>query len=115
MKHRPIKSPRALVSMATVVLTATAAPAWAGEHSRDERREQRQETRIAGGVASGELTRPETRRLLRQQHRLDHAQDAARADGKVGLREAAALERLQDRNSRAIARQKHDRQERPGR
>lgn len=80
--------------------------------SRSEAREHRQEARIHHGVASGALSVPETRRLERGQARVDRAQDAARADATVTPREKVRLERLQDRQSARIARQKHDRQRR---
>jgi hypothetical protein len=104
------------VWMATALTALLAATAQAADDTRrDERRENAQEARIVQGVASGELTRTETRRLMAQQRRVDRAQRAATADGAVGPREAAALERQQDRGSRLIARQKHDAQQRPSR
>jgi len=114
--QRPVSSPmssgRLLSCFLATLALAASLPAAAGDGSRSEQREQRQQVRIGQGVASGELTVPETRQLARQQRRIDRAQDAAGADGHVGPREAAALERMQDRSSQRIARQKRDEQER---
>lgn len=77
-----------------------------------DRRERHQQRRIRQGVRSGELTRREARRLERQQA-VTHAEEAAaKADGKVTKRERRHLQRRENRTSRHIYRQKHDRQNR---
>lgn len=83
----------------------------AKQEQRVDRREARQGDRIAAGAASGQLTAHEQRRLQRQQRRTQHLEQHAEADGKVTGKEALRMERRQDRNSRAIARQKHDAQQ----
>ena len=88
-----------------------------GEHqaARVENRQDRQDTRIDQGVASGELTRPEQARMEVQQARIGRMENRIEADGKVTGKEALRLERKQDQASRSIARNKHDRQDRPAR
>lgn len=41
---------------------------------------------------------------------MQKAEDKAAADGKVTAKERAKIERMQDRQSRQIAREKHDKQ-----
>lgn len=92
-----------------LMLPASASAGWPGA-PRSEAREQRQALRITQGVVRGALTPAEARRLQRSQQRVDAAQHSAAADGVVTVREKLRLERLQDRQSMRIARQKHDRQ-----
>lgn len=75
-----------------------------------DRREANQERRIQEGVASGELTQREAKRLNRQQNRIDKMESRAKADGVVTQRERTRLHRQLDQSSRAIGREKHDRQ-----
>ena len=76
-------------------------------------RERRQEQRIHQGVRSGELTRREAERLQAEQARIrvDEA-FARRSGGEFTARERARIEREQNKASRDIYRQKHDRQDR---
>lgn len=78
--------------------------------SRIDAREARQEQRIEHGMASGTLTSQETARLNAGQARVDNAQTRASADGTVNTRERAQLSKMQNKQNRHIARQKHDRQ-----
>ena len=100
-------------------LMALSCGAWAetavspAVEQRFDNRQDRQEARIEKGIESGALTPAETRRLGREQARLTRAEARAEADGTVTRREAVVLEKRQDRASRHIARQKHDRQTRP--
>jgi hypothetical protein len=71
-------------------------------------RERREQQRIGQGIRSGELTRREAERLEAQQARIRVDERFARADGHVGPRERARLDRELDRASRDIYRQKHD-------
>lgn len=82
------------------------------EARRDGRRENRQESRINQGVQSGELTNREARKLHRGQKKVDVAQERAMADGQMTAGEKLRLEKMQDRQSRKIYRQKHDGQNR---
>ena len=88
-----------------------------GEHqaARVDNRQDRQDARIDQGVASGELTRPEQARMEAQQARIGRMEHRIEADGQVTGKEALRMEHAQDHASHRIARQKHDRQDRPAR
>jgi len=77
-----------------------------------DRREQAQRARIRQGVRSGELTRNETRRLAQQEARIRVAERKAKSDGEITKKEARKLDRVLDKASRNIHRQKNDRQDR---
>ncbi len=75
-------------------------------------REKRQQRRIGAGVKNGELTKKEVRKLEREQARI-HAKEAkAKADGEFTAKERAKIQKQQNKASRHIYRQKHDRQDR---
>lgn len=80
---------------------------------RMDRREDRQVERIHQGMASGELTRNEQVHLAQREERIDRMEGRMKADGKVTGKEAARMERAQDKASHRIALNKHDRQPRP--
>jgi hypothetical protein len=91
----------------TAGLTLAASPVAAN-------RQINQAGRIRHGVANGSLTRPEARRLTRNQVRLHRSIVRDRIDGgRFTLRERAKAQRRLHWQSRAIARQKHDAQNRP--
>ncbi|MEN9537862.1 MAG: hypothetical protein RLZZ126_97 [Pseudomonadota bacterium] len=69
-----------------------------------------QQKRIDQGVASGQLNKREAARLQAREDKLKADTAAAKADGVVTKDERKALHREANANSRAIARQKHDRQ-----
>lgn len=92
---------------------AQSTPAGAASTPGVDARQQRQQQRIDQGKASGELTRREAHRMERQQQRIDAAEAKAKADGTVTKGERARLHHLQDKTSRHIRHQKHDRQHRP--
>lgn len=93
----------AIAGIALGALPAAAQPVGVREH--------RQQRRIDQGVRSGELTHREAYRLERQQARIDRsvARDR-RTGGHLSYAERRRLAYRQDRASRAIYRQKHDRQ-----
>ena len=96
-----------LFCAALIGLTAltVAAPAEA----RINQRQYRQQQRIANGVNSGQLNARETNRLDRREGHIANYEARARADGGgLSGRERYRIERMQDRTSRAIYRQKHD-------
>ena len=75
-----------------------------------DKREANQQRRIDQGVKSGQLTPREAARLEKGQARL-HANEAkAKSDGVVTPQERERLQHEANRNSRAIAREKHDKQ-----
>ena len=73
-------------------------------------RQANQERRIDHGIASGVLTEQEANRLTHQQTHINAMEDKAKSDGVVTKKERTKLHTAQDRASRHIARQKHDRQ-----
>jgi len=77
---------------------------------RIDQRQANQQKRIDQGVASGALTPKEAGKLDRGQAKVQKMEDKAAADGKVTARERRRIEQAQDRQSKRIARQKHDRQ-----
>jgi hypothetical protein len=79
--------------------------------ARIDQRRAHQQLRIANGVGNGSLTARETARLGRQQAHIGRYEARSRADGGGLTRlERFRIEQKQDRASRNIYRQKHDRQ-----
>jgi hypothetical protein len=77
---------------------------------RIDQRQQNQQQRIDQGVQSGQLNQKEAARLDKGQARVQKMEDKAVADGKVTAKERRKIERAQDKQSRKIAREKHDKQ-----
>jgi len=75
-----------------------------------DQRQANQEKRIDQGIASGQLNEHEANRLNKQQGHINRMEDRAKADGTVTKGERARIDNAQDRASRHIAREKHDRQ-----
>ena len=75
-----------------------------------DQRQMNQEQRIDRGIASGQLNQHEAARLDREQNRIDRMENRAKADGVVTRRERARIGVAEDRASRHIYREKHDRQ-----
>jgi hypothetical protein len=103
-----MKTLRVLFAMATI---ATLTAAVAGAHPvtpRVDRREARQEARIREGVRTGEITPREAARLEAGQRHVRRMECRAKADGVVTMRERVRLGRAQSRQSRHIARLRHD-------
>jgi hypothetical protein len=94
-----------LMMFASLLLSAPLA--FAGT-PRVDARQDRQERRIEQGEVTGELTRPEENRLEAQQARIQRWEHRAMTDGVFTIRERVALQRIQNRASRNIYRQKHD-------
>ncbi len=97
---------------AVAALAALALPAVAQTTStpRIDQRQANQERRIEQGEKSGELNKREARRLERGQRHVQRMENKAAADGNVSKGEARRINRAQNRESRAIYREKHDRQ-----
>jgi hypothetical protein len=90
-------------------LAALAAATPAAAHSRVNHRQANEQHRIAQGVRSGRLTPYEAARLERQQARIARYEHRSRADGRgLSWQERRRIERMQDRASHNIYRQKHD-------
>jgi myo-inositol-hexaphosphate 3-phosphohydrolase len=76
-------------------------------------RQVNQEKRIEHGKATGALTDKETAKLTAGQEKVAVAKADAKADGKVTKKERAHLKRMQNKESKKIAKQKHDKQVNP--
>jgi len=75
-----------------------------------DQRQENQEQRIDTGIESGHLNEREAYRLNKQQDHIDNMENRAKADGVMTKKERARISAAQDRASRHIAREKHDRQ-----
>jgi hypothetical protein len=80
---------------------------------RAQNREARQQNRINQGASSGSLTQHESKKLARGQKKINAYEEKALADGTASAREKAKLEKMQDRQSHRIYKQKHDAQVQP--
>lgn len=74
----------------------------------DVARDVHQDQRIDKGIKSGQLTNRETGSLDRGQARLDLSEAAAGANGHVSAREQARTQRIANRQSNHIYRDKHN-------
>ena len=94
-----------------VALAVVAAPVFAQSSTpRIDQRQANQEQRIEQGVQSGQLNQREAARLEKGQARVQKMENRATADGKVTAKERARIEHAQDKQSRRIYREKHDKQ-----
>ena len=98
--------------VASVLLGLATAAAFAQQATplTEQQRQANQQARIQQGVSSGQLTPHETKRLEKEQARITNVETKAEADGTVTAKESQHVSRMQDRASRSIYRQKHDRQ-----
>lgn len=103
-----MKTFRMLFAAALLCAATSAIAAAHPATPRVDRREARQHARIEQGVRSGELTPREAARLRAGQRHVHRMELRAKADGHVTLRERAQLGRAQARQSRHIARLKHN-------
>lgn len=99
---------------AVLALVALCAATAAFATPRVDQRQAAQRARIRDGVRCGQLTHAEAMRLRAGQRLVARVERRVEADGRVTWRERARLERLQDRQSRAIWRLKHNARVRPG-
>ncbi len=98
-------------SLLVAVLAAFALPVMAQTATPNvDQRQANQQKRIDQGVASGQLTGKEAARLKKGQERVQKMEDKAKADGKVTPKERARLQKAENKQSRHIAKEKHDRQ-----
>ncbi len=105
-----------LIALSLTTLSALTLPAFAqAPHDpaatpRIDQRLDNQEKRIEAGEASGRLTEREANRLEARHDKVEGDVAAAKADGVVTKGERQQLHHEVNRNSRAVYRQKHDRQ-----
>ena len=97
--------------LAAVFVLGASAVSLAG-HRGINARQYREQHRINRGIRNGELTRFEARRLQTRLARIGRYESRARSDAYLSLRERARLHHQLNRESRAIYRQIHDRQDR---
>ena len=96
--------------VAAALLAAASTAFAATETPRAHHRQERQQHRIEQGRRHGSLTPRESMRLLRGHRMIRREIARAKADGVVTRAERARIQRLQNRMSRRIWVQKHDRQ-----
>ena len=99
---------RVLFAMAAVAALSASVASARPVTPRVDRREVRQHARIQQGVRSGELTRGEAARLRAGQRHVRRMEARDKSDGIVTPRERMQLNRAQNRQSRHIARLKHN-------
>ena len=98
-----------LFAISAVIITTGLAYAQVDQPVIDQR-QANQEKRIDQGIASGQLNERESNQLNKQQEHINKMEDKAKSDGVVTKKERAKIDHTQDRASRNIAREKHDRQ-----
>lgn len=98
------------MTMAGAVMAQTTTPTDPLATPKLDKRVARQQKRIDQGVASGQLNAKETNRLDKREAKLAADESAAKADGKVTAAERRKLQREANRDSKAIYKQKHDKQ-----
>jgi len=95
-----------LIAALPALAFARSTPATPGT----DQRQANQERRIEQGVKSGELTRREAARLEKGQAKVRRMEARAKADGAVTAKERRQITREQNKQSKRIAREKHDAQ-----
>jgi hypothetical protein len=101
MKINKLLLTAVFAAISVPVLAQTATP-------KLDAREQKQQERIANGAASGQLTAKETQNLEKREAKLNADEAAAKSDGVVTAKEHRQLKREANRDSRRIARKKHN-------
>ena len=101
----------ASILMATVFVLGASVVSMAG-HRGINSRQYREQQRIYRGIRSGELTGREAWRLQSGLNNIRRYERFARSDGYLSASERARLQHQLNRESRAIRRQTHDRQDR---
>jgi len=98
--------------VATLIMTSAAIAATPASADVTDNRQARQSYRIEQGVRAGTLTRAETARLAAEQDRIRAFERDAKRDGRVDPYERRQLQAAQNRASRSIRAEKHDRDNR---
>ena len=107
-----MKTKSTIIAMMLAALPAVALAQSTGTTStpRVDQRQAEQQKRINQGVQSGQLTAKETARLEKGQAHVQKMENKAVADNKVTRKERAHIAHAQDKQSRKIHREKHDKQ-----
>jgi len=105
-----LSTKHAMFAATAVALTLAVAPVATAQTATPniDQRQANQAARIAQGEKSGALSEREAARMKAGQAKVDGMKTAAAADGKVTRAERRAIQREQNKQSRRIARQKHD-------
>jgi len=101
---------RMLLAVSGMMLLTSGLAFAQAETPRIDKRQANQEQRIDQGIASGQLNEREANRLNNQQEHINKMEDKAKSDGVMTKKERARISAAQDRASRHIVREKHDRQ-----
>ncbi len=110
MKIKTTLIAASLLALTLPAIAQTPAPRNPAATPGIDKRLDNQEKRIEAGEKSGALTPREANRLEAREARTEADLAAAKADGKVTGAERKGLHHELNRNSRAVHRQKHDRQ-----
>lgn len=97
-----------VLASSSMAFAQTAVPRDPMAIPKIDQRQANQDKRIDQGVASGQLTGHEANRLEKGEQRIENAEVRAKADGTVTAQERKHLTRMENKESRAIYRQKHD-------
>jgi hypothetical protein len=110
-------TPAALLLAGALFLPTLASAAAAGTPAaaRIQKREVRQEQRIRRGVRKGQLTRREARNLRLHQAHLRRMERRSAHDGVITRAEQKRIAQAQNRQSRRIARLRHNAARQPRR
>jgi len=95
---------------AIVAAFALGGSALSQSTKRIDKRQENQAARIEAGEATGQLTPKEAARLEKGQEHIQKMEDRALADGKITKQEKVKIEHAQNRESRHIAHERHDKQ-----
>ncbi len=98
----------ALFATGALMAQAPAPTPTQKREARETQRDINQQKRIQQGEKSGQLTPKEAGKLERQEGRVDRAEAKADANGHVSKKEAAHINRMQNRESKRIYRKKHN-------
>ena len=101
-----------IAAMLIAALPALAYAQGAPATTNIDQRQANQERRIQQGVQSGELTPREASRLEKGQAKIQRMEQKAKADGVMTAQERKRIAHEQNKQSKRIAREKHDRQRR---
>ena len=117
MKQTITQATTAIALLGVMAVTALqSAPAQAADCKKPQgvnARQTNQQKRIFGGIHNGSLTNHEAANLEKREYHIDRAEARARNSGdKFTKRERAQIEHRQNRVSRDIYQQKHDKQQR---
>ncbi|HSF68397.1 MAG TPA: hypothetical protein VLA67_13325 [Nitrospiraceae bacterium] len=100
---------RILLAVSGVTMLMSGVAFAEAETPAIDQRQANQQQRIDQGIESGRLNEREANRLNKQQERVNRMEEGAKSVGIMTKRERARITAAQDRASRHIAREKHDR------